>query len=211
MSRLPASPSNSKSLSSGEHPSEGTQCSDVHRDGTSKTHKPVIISHHWLFVLRKRSELWKECFIGDVLMITPLILPSCCSPQEESPSARQGVQSEWRLQNKQDRQGVASSPVTTQDSPYSYLVHIIRKEGPQASSLESYRSSQRPDGQADLKTLHVTPDNGTRSRWLIFRDGLITMTDISHQPTSQTAKACPPFHPSPSSPFPSTWWRRRKT
>jgi len=36
------------------------------QDGNSKSHKPVMISHHRPFVLKKRSELWKECFIGDV-------------------------------------------------------------------------------------------------------------------------------------------------
>jgi len=32
-------------------------------DDSDKTHKPVMISHHWPFVMRKRLELWKECFI----------------------------------------------------------------------------------------------------------------------------------------------------
>ena len=36
------------------------------QDGTFKTHKPVMISHHRPFVLRKRSELWKEWFIGNI-------------------------------------------------------------------------------------------------------------------------------------------------
>ena len=51
------------------------------QDGTSQTHNLVMISSLQPFVLGKRSKLWKECFIGDVLTKTPHILPSCCSPQ----------------------------------------------------------------------------------------------------------------------------------
>jgi len=82
------------------------------QDRIFKIHKPVIISHHRLFVLRNRSELWKECFIGDVLMKITLILPSCCSPQERSLRVwGSDVRSEWGLQDKQDCHEVTSASV----------------------------------------------------------------------------------------------------
>ena len=47
--------------------------------GSNKTCKPVMVSHHRPFILRKRSELQKkECFIDNNPRNTP-ILPSCFS------------------------------------------------------------------------------------------------------------------------------------
>ena len=67
---------------------------------SGKTYKSVMISHHRPFILRKRSKLWKECFISDIPTNTPK-LPSDCSLQEKSLQAPgSGVRSEWRLQDK---------------------------------------------------------------------------------------------------------------
>ena len=65
---------------------------------TSTRHTSQWWYHHRPFVMRKRSEFWKECLTDDVLKKTALILPSCCSPQERSLWVRgNDVRSEWRL------------------------------------------------------------------------------------------------------------------
>jgi len=65
----------------GQGPKEGRRAPTRHARQQCPTkmepsrHKPVMISHHWPIVPRKRLELWKKYFIDDVPTKTPLILP----------------------------------------------------------------------------------------------------------------------------------------
>jgi len=56
---------------------------------SDKTYKQVMVSHHWPFILRKRSELQKEeCFIDDIprnILHIPLLL---LTTRRESPSGK---------------------------------------------------------------------------------------------------------------------------
>jgi len=167
-----------------------------------------MVSHHQLFILRKRSELM-EYFIGNIPRNT-LILSSCCSLQGEYPSANHNPWTGVKAVRHERRRSNRIISVTVRNKSHSFI-HATKKEHRSQMRAGLIRSEIRRTNQVKLEAQSILPGSRALSWKLIFCDKLIAKTDF-HQPDSQAARARQSFSPSPFSPsLSSTEQRRRMT
>ena len=173
---------------------------------SSKTCKLVMIPHHQPFIQRMKSGSGR----GIASSITSWQIPPY-SPHVNH--LKEGVFKCKAMVSKRMK--------TPRQARFSWShIHLHNHLGQSLLlSRTHYQETRTPSHEVGIRliqletrwpsrleerTFHITPDSGAQSRWMIFHDRLITMSDLSWQPGSQTAGACPLFPPSPSSPFPSS-------
>ena len=150
---------------------------DARRTPTGHTSQWWYHATHPLFWGRDRSSRRRSAssVTSQWIPHTPLLLLAIRKSLQERGS---GVQSEWRLQDKQD----------------------CREVTPSAKMRTGLIQSRiRRINQVEAGALPIFLDSRALLRKLMFCDKLIAKTDCLHQPDSRTAEAWQPFLPSPPS------------